>query len=295
MYKRWKAGKFSLPDAIASLYKQYWKVFVILIPIAFLFFSRTGGDINPLAARYAITSKAAFISALISNFFGYSASFNSEWWFFSSYLCMLPLGCLMLTADKDNRSFLQDIFIVILINILMCNVFPNLKNTEIFSNINSNLFYGRFFLITGEASTFFEGIVFAKHDALAALKNRIKRAPFGKLLCISGAAVVFWSRMFIASGAPFDIIYITFFIAFTSALFNGFHALNTVFSYLGKHSTNMWLVHSFYCYYFLEATKIVYSTRSVWVDLLILAGMSLATSVLIELLYKRLGKTIRLT
>lgn len=292
LYKRWESGKFKLSEAVISLYRQYWKVFVIFVPIAFLFFSRTGEGINSLAARYVIDSNTNFISALLSNFLGYTCTFNSEWWFFSAYLCTLPLGYLLLTAIRDHQSFLKDLFIAVLISILLCVVFPNLSNTAVFANINSNLFFSRLFLNPTYVCTFFEGIVFAKYDAVAALKRKVSTLPLKHILCLLGVAAVFWCRMFVESSPPADMIYVPFLIAFVSVLLEDLRMLGKLFSYLGKHSANMWYIHSFYCYYFLEVTKIVYSTKSVWIDLLILVALSLGSSVLLEFVYDRLGRLL---
>ena len=73
-------------------------------------------------------------------------------------------------------------------------------------------------------------------------------------------------------------------------IFDSLKVLKSIFQYLGKHSTNIWLIHSFYCYYFLEATKLVYSTRNVWIDLLILLLMSLVSSILVDLFYNLITK-----
>lgn len=289
LYKRLESGKFSLSDSIISLYKQYWKVFVIFIPIAFCFFSRTGENVNYLTSRYVITEKDEFITELLSNFIGYSCSFNSEWWFFSVYLCLLPLGCLFYTTIENHRSFLKDAFILISLSMILYNVFPNLANMEMFSNIDNNIFFKRFFLLPDSTITFFEGIVFAKYNALATLKKKLESIPLNKILCVIGCATIFWCRTYILTQEIADLIYVSFFIAFVSILIDCLAIIKTIFSFLGKHSTNMWYVHSFYCYYFLEVTKIVYCTQNVWVDWLILILMSLATSVLLEFIYKQIN------
>lgn len=290
LYKRWESGKFSLAHSIALLYKQFWKVFAIFIPIAFLFFARSSNNINSLTTRYVIESKRNFLTALISNALGFTTSFNAEWWFFASYLCALPLGYLFLTTIRDHQDFLKDIFWVVIINIFICNVFPNLAKADMFLNIDKNVFYKRFFLISEYASPLFEGIVFAKYDTLVALKKKIKELPLEPIVCVFGIAVTFWCRMYVDTSVPADILYTPFLIAFLSNFFDNLHIIKIGFSYFGKHSTNMWYMHSFYCYYFLEITKIVYCTKIVWVDLFILVVMSLATSIFIEFFYKHLRK-----
>lgn len=290
LYKRWESGKFSLSGSIVSQYKQYWKVFAVFVPVAFLFFARTGDDINSLATRYTIVTGKDYITALISNFLGYSSSFNGEWYILLKYICALPLGYLLLMAIKDHQSFLKDMFIVIVLSIVIYNVFPNLNNTQVFANINSNMLYDKIFLSADYVGYFCEGIVFAKYDMLAALKKKVKCITLEKMLCGFGIAAVLWCRMYMVGGGPADIIYVPALIVFASDLLDGSRVMNKIFLCLGKHSANMWYIHSFYCYYFLEVTKIVYSTRSVWIDLLILILLSLASSVLLESIYGWLKK-----
>lgn len=67
-----KNNKFSIKDAIiriSRLYINYWTVFLIFIPIGFIFFGRT---LN--------------IKEFILNFLGLSSSYNGEWWFFRLYV-----------------------------------------------------------------------------------------------------------------------------------------------------------------------------------------------------------------
>ena len=47
----------------------------------------------------------------------------------------------------------------------------------------------------------------------------------------------------------------------------------------------MWLTHSFFCYYFYTFVKIVYSSRNAIVSFIILLGLSLGTSILLDLFW----------
>lgn len=288
LYKRLSQGS-SVVDIAVSLYRRYWRVFIIFVPIAYIFFSRTGADINPLATHYEITSVKDFITEIISNLSGYSSSINKEWWFFFTYLCLIPLGCLLCMFTEKNNSFLKDIFIVFIIDIFSYNVFPNMANTTLFAGINGNFYFKTFFLLPSQISSFFAGIVFAKYDMLSRIKDKISSLRFKALISLAAMAVVMWGRMFIV-GAGADIIYTSVFSVCAAVLFDSVRLLKKPFVFFGKHSANMWYIHTFYCYYFLEATKIVYCTRSVFLDLLILIGMCLISSVLLEFLYKQLDR-----
>ena len=288
LYKRWERGNFSLANTIMSLYKRYWKILFLYVPIAYLFFSRTGDNINALCTKYVFTDGITFGKDFLINFTGYDATFNEEWWFLGAYIGPLLLGYLFCLAIKDHKCAWVDIFLAFVLQILYINVFSGLASTEPLSGTLGNFYFRNLFQPNYHSAALFMGIVFAKHHLLEKLKRRIGRAPFPTLLSVLGCVAVFYCRSYIDSGL--DLIYVPLFIAFLSMLFDKLKALKVGFEYLGRHSMNMWLIHTFYCYYFLEVTKIVYCTRSVWIDLLILIALSLGSSIVIELFYGSLGK-----
>ena len=291
LYRRWVAGRYSVTNAIISLYKQFWKVFIIFIPIGYLLFCRTGRGINVLCTRWVVGDAKSFLKVLFANFTGYDTTLNGEWWFLASYICTLPLGYLFCRAIRRHKNVWADIFLVFVIEILTQSVFPDLANLAALPNLRQNLYFIRFLEINKYSTAFFMGIVWAKYDLLEKLKGRIANVPFRGVLCLAACVAVFICRAYIVSDVlSADLVLVPFFVAFLSAVFDSAKALKTGFRFLGSHSTNMWLVHSFYCYYFLEFTKIVYATPSVWVDLLILVVLSLATSIVLDGLYDFLGE-----
>ena len=284
LYKRWINGKFRVSSTIMNLYKEYWKVFIIFIPIAFIFFNKNTSSINILCTKYNIISIKDFITTIIANFIGYSSSLNGEWWFFGSYVCVIPLGYLFCKFNKNKNDFWHEFIIVLAIDILIRNIFPNISEFEPFSSLKYNIYYNNLLTNSPFSSTFFAGIVFAKYNTIITLKKTLKSITFYPILALGIIIIIYWSRMYII-GNNLDIIYTSLLIPTISILLDWLKPLKKIFVFLGKHSTNMWLIHSFYCYYFYEFTKIIYSTQNVWINLIILLIISLATSVLLELLY----------
>ena len=60
---------------------------------------------------------------------------------------------------------------------------------------------------------------------------------------------------------------------------------NNIFTCLGKHSANMWLIHSFFCYQYFQ--RIVYYPKVAIIILIWLLLLSLECSVAIEFLSKK--------
>ena len=291
MYKRIQSGKFCLTDSIISLFKKYWRVFAVFIPIAYIFFRRSGEGTNYLNVIYDYQDIKTLITTIIANFTALSSSLNKEWWFIQTYVCALFLGSIYCALTKKRKSFATEIFIVFSIDILIRNVFPAIANTETFISLGSDFLYSKIFRISSYASAFFAGIVFAKYDAVVRIKKIMDNIPCKTALALIGMFTVIWSRSYIVD-SHIDIVYSVFFVVFASVFFDGIKPLKKGMGFLGIHSTNIWLIHSFFCYYFLEVTKIVYLTQSVWLDWLILIAMSLAASILLELLFKGITNLI---
>lgn len=291
VYKRMAKGKFSLTDSVLGLFKKYWKVFVIFVPVAFLFFSRSGDGVSWLATRYNFSNIRELITTIISNFTMLSDSINGEWWFMKTYICALLLGTVYFKLTKKLNSFAGELLLIFVIDMMLRSVLPNLPSVQGLEGLSGNIFFRRFCSETASSSPFFAGIVFAKYDVIVRLKTMLYKMPFRAVFGLAGAAVVIWCRCFI-TGTELDLIYTPLLATSLSVFFDSVKPLRTAFDLIGKHSTNMWLIHSFYCYYFLEVTKFVYLTSNVWIDLGILVAMSFFTSVILELFYLYLFKGI---
>lgn len=284
MYKQMSANRFSLTKSIVGLFKRYWRIFLIFVPIAFIFFRRTEG-VTYLSGRYSLSSMKDYITTILGNFTMLSNTVNMEWWFLKTYICTLLLGTVFSRMLKKKNNFALEILIAFGVDAVFRNLLPSLAyNVYPLRNLLGNFFYTSFFNEASMASPFFMGIVMAKYDGITKLKEIIGQVPLKSLVGLVGAVAVIWSRCYIY-GEGLDAVYSIFFTVFLSLFFDGIKFLKKAIAFVGKHSTNMWLIHAFYCYYFLEATKIVYSTRNVWIDFLILFAMSLVSSILVELFY----------
>lgn len=291
LFLRWKGSQFSIKQSVLDLYKAYWKVFIVFVPIAVLFFARSGDGINALCTRYTFARSRDLITAVLSDFTGWTCNLNPEWWFFRSYVCAIPLGCLFCMATGKHRNFWVDLFLVFGLDILIRSVFPGIAGTEAFSALDHNLYFSAFLNISSGTSAFFAGIVFAKYDGLCAIKKMLLELPCSTAVSCLGLAGLFWCRAFAISGKA-DIIYCALMIPMLSVIFDRIRMLKKGFAFLGRHSTNMWLIHSFYCYYFLEATQLVYGTGNALLSLVILIVLSLASSILLNGFYAGVGKLV---
>ena len=83
-----KNGKITLKDSfkrLKKLYINYWIVFIIFVPIGFIFFNK---ELN--------------IREFILNFVGWSSSYNGEWWFFRLYVELILLVPILKYLINDS-------------------------------------------------------------------------------------------------------------------------------------------------------------------------------------------------
>lgn len=292
LYFKYQKPDFSVTRSILNLYQSYWKVFFVFIPIALVFFRRGGEGVHYLATLYNFDAKSTLITELISNITAYSCSLNLEWWFLKNYIAVTILGYLYCLATKRVRNFWVELAIVFVIEILTHDIFPGIAKTETFSGIHDNFYYVNFLTLEKRSVSFFLGIAFAKYDGIRRIKELLHKLPCGALIALVGVGAVYWSRTFIfeASG---DLLYCALLVPMLSLVLDKLAFLKKGLAFLGGHSTNIWLVHTFFCYYFLEFTKLVYSTRSVLVDLSILLALSLTASLVLEWFWKAVGRLLR--
>lgn len=68
---------------------------------------------------------------------------------------------------------------------------------------------------------------------------------------------------------------------------------NQVFLFFGKHSMNMWLIHSFFCYYYFQKEMLMVSNNAI-VDYVLLVVVSLVSSVMVDWMWRGIYKGIML-
>lgn len=291
-YGLWEKRKqeYSLASDLWRLYIALWKVAVIFIPLGFLFFSGQPDYANEVVICHVFDHRN--ISTIVSNFLGLSCSYNREWWFFFTYLGALVAGAVFLSVDKI-RHFWTDAFVVVLMEIVTQKIIPVFLSAEKFPALHGDRFFLLFLFFDASVCTFFMGIVFAKYNALVGLRARFHEVipqKAGRLLAGGiGLCCIFVARQF-CTGGDFDMVYVPFFIVFALEWFDAAKPVRESFYTLGKYSTNMWLIHGFYCYYFYPVVKVVCWSGNAPAALLTLLFLSLVSAVAVEWFWKIINR-----
>ena len=284
IYKSSQNRKFDLVKKIKNLYISYWKVFIIFIPIAFLFFSKQPlyCEVQDICNKYETFS----VDELLKNFFALSSSYNGEWWFLKSYICAVITYPFVEKIIK-NFSISINIALIIIGGLLVGNIFPLAGQISLLKGLNDNYLYSTFFCQTSPyIMSFWMGIVVAKDDVLLKLKNSLKENnllnPFFDIIFF---VVIIYLRN-TGTGSYLDIIYVPIIIVCSLDFIQKMKIVKKIFMELGKKSTNMWLIHTFFCYYFYKVVKIIVTPKYAVVCLGLLLLFSYIAALLVDFFWK---------
>ncbi|MBP3904024.1 MAG: acyltransferase [Turicibacter sanguinis] len=235
----------SICKRILKFYLNYWAVFGVFIGLGLI-----TGNIQ-------WNNKV-----IIENALGLKSTFNAEWWFIRVYIILLFLFPIF-------RSILKKVNIIacIMMSILLFGIGSILSIIGIFP-LTSLIFYNQFF--------FFIGIVICKFNVF----DKVNLYLQNKRLSVSFISIGLFTMMpfinFIMNSIPiieyFNFIVLTpiFIWAISNIKFK-----SKVISLVGYHSTNIWLCHSFFCYYyFREFTYMPRWTPLIFIWLLTLSVLS---------------------
>lgn len=286
LYKQFMSGKFRISRKILKIYTEFWKVFVIFVPIGFIFF-RKQAKLTP----YYRAFRHFDLNVFILNFWGIDVSqYNAEWWFVMAFVIGCVLGYLYILATKKIDDLYTELAIVFVINLFMYGFLPLIEDKAFMTDLSQNVMYTQFLSKYG-TSTLFTGIVFAKYDTLDRLKRQLHRCP--DLLVILIAAFGTISFIYLRTFDDFefyDFIITPFIIVSMVSVVDMARWSRKLFGFLGRHSENMWLTHTFYCYRFSPFVRLVYRSRNAFIDLLVLILLSLGTSIVLDWLWSIPGR-----
>lgn len=283
-----KERGFTILSRIKKLFISYWKVFLIFIPIGFIFFNNQELFSTSMYPRFNVFS----IKEVFTNFLGMSSSLNGEWWFFQSYIWIVI--CFPLFKKVFEKfSTITNIFIVIIFSIFITNVFPALGNVPELGILNNNFLYRTFLTPTIYVSSFLMGIVFSKDNLLVKLSKIINDTiKLNFVYDILGIIIIIFLRQSVI-GSCLDIIYVPIFIILILDTLKNLKYIRKGLEFLGKQSTNMWLIHSFFCYYYFFVSEIVICSKSPLLSLLILVAVSLISGIIVDYFWKFFGKLFK--
>ena len=227
------------------------------------------------------------IRFIIDSIFGIS-DIVMEWWFIPQYIVLLsiaPAMVYLLNRCRDrSRNYLWIIPTAIIITIsfvYLANVFIGFFGLYIIDISNIIYTYLIYFTRFDTFLTFAVGIICAKFSIFNCISDfkHTKLISYLLILLSISIRVIFLNS---PDSMKYDFIVVPLFVfGITEILYNT--NISKYIIFFSKHSTNMWLTHTFLCYYYFQGIimKPYYSTL-IYLWLLFL---SVLTSYLINLLY----------
>ncbi|WP_294346419.1 acyltransferase [uncultured Clostridium sp.] len=256
-----KNGRFSIGDVfkrLKKLYINYWVILFIFVPIGF-----------------AMGVKVFNMKEFMGNFFAYKLTYNGEWWFLKLYIQLIIVFPIMNKIICKNPwvSF-AIIFIFSRLGetvTLVVNANPNL----VF--LNSNDIYLDFISLLHWQPIFFMGCLFAKFNLFNEMNKIFKKIKLHNRLVYIAILVLIVAIRFKMADLTFksmryDYLFAPIYVYVTINILKGKN-IRRIFVFLGNHSTNMWLTHSFLCYQYIQS--IVYRPKlpiliMVWLTILLI-------------------------
>lgn len=280
IYMQSKKKDFSVINCIKKLYLSYWKIFILFIPVAYIFFARQWAycdDVN-IWNRYGQFD----ISVLLRDFLGITSDLNSEWWFLGSYVVAIVLFPLFKRLFK-NASIYKSFAIVIIVGLATAYIFPAIGEISELGHLNTSFLYRTVFCQPGEYyACFLVGMLFAQHDLFAKI-DQILQKYFKRTipLCLFVLVAIIFLR-YNTTGSSLDIIYAPAVTICVAKIASKLKVISRMLQSLGKHSTTMWLTHSFYCYYFYQTARIITFTHWAVPSLIIFIAGTFIGAVIID-------------
>lgn len=210
-------------NRILKLYKNYWCVFLIFVPLGFYM------------GVYKFNLRTFILNLLVL-----SSSYNAEWWFLRLYIMLILLYPLLLKFLKkySTKKVLIGSFIINILGLVGTKLSYILGINNLLVELVSILLGGQFLFILG--------IVISKNAYFDLMVRKLQ----WKLTWYWIIFLIYTPIMGVIIDIPIigeimKLIVIPIFIFLIANMISK----NSIMEFLGKHSTNIWLTHSFFCYY----------------------------------------------
>lgn len=283
LWQQTQRRDFRLGNRILLVYKQYWKVFVIFIPIGFLLFRHQ--DDYCAASYICHVFENHGLTDMLAALFCLKTPYNYEWWFLQGYVIFLTLGYIYLHLTAKVHNFWGELAAVLSINFYGRTLLTFLLDNAVLPQ--EGPFLG---IICGHwnGALLFVGIVFAKYHVFDSWIQRSVQ-KYTAVSVVAFAIVIIASTFFFQLGemsVKYDAILVPVFIVAVVALLRNLPPLYKALGFVGRYSTSMWLIHTFYLYYYGPVAKLTHISGNLWLDYVILVVLSLVSSMALEWFWK---------
>lgn len=210
---------------------------------------------------------------LILNLIGMKSSFNEEWWFYYLYVELLFAFYFISKLNVKRSAYIFIMLFMLITTRYFNSILPH-ENILVLRHIKMILINLNIFML---------GCFFAKYDVfkdMSVFCNGILNKNYIWPILLIFPILV---RAYLPMIGITELIMVPIFIYGIVNLCKT--AGGGIFSFFGKHSMNLWLIHSFFIYYYLK--HITYITHNPFIMFMTVIGCSLFCSLIIESLKHR--------
>lgn len=217
--------KISLKHLL-KFYSGYWVILLVFIPLGL------------------VLGKCGFsLKAVLLSIVGISKAYNTEWWFIKDYVlflvCVPVILCFMDLIDRmlAKRKIKPDaVYFAILL-------FVYISNELLADSI--------LYRVSRWVPCFLSGVCMARCNWVEAF-NKLKYKEVLSVLFI----IAFYFLRPMINPEPvdnrLDFILVPIFIMSCMVVVHKLSVLQKPLAYFGKHSANIWLIHTFFIYYYFK-------------------------------------------
>lgn len=249
-------------NRIFKLYLNFWSVFIIFISLAILL------------GKYQFN-----IRTFLLNFFSLSSSYNAEWWFLRLYFMLVLLYPIII-----HLLCKYSIKKVVLLS-FMLNIFglTTTKLSYVFGV--SSLLIDCFNILLGGQFLFVLGVGVSKNGIFDLIRNKVHwNSKIYTVILIFYTPIMATLIDLPVIGEILKLILIPIFIFLIANII----ATCKFMEWIGKHSTNIWLTHSFFCYYLFP--KIVFYPQYSILVFIWIMSLSLGSSYIVNMVMYNVKK-----
>ncbi len=266
--KRYTGGDFSfVKNHLLKLMKQFWFIYVIFVPLGFLC-QWKATEIYGGGAR-------GFVYFII-DFLGMKSLFNTPtmnqtWWYMETVIVLYAVYPILRRMIK-KIPFLT----------LTATFVPIVLASKSFNAGTADGCREIYWIFP-----FAVGVFLSEKDAL----NRFCEYMDKHALAVTAAltvAVIFMTYVRSIFGLAADTFYAIAIILFSKATLCKIKYANTVFDFLGIHSANIFMMHSFLYCYFVPIKQLLFAMPNPYFNYLFLVIECVAVSDYIEVIKKRM-------
>lgn len=252
---------------VLKLYIHYWISLAIFIPLG--------------AYCCGINRYPGTLTSFVNNFTGWFTTYNGEIWFLFPYVLLVLSSGIIIKLINKFKWYI--IFILSGFIYFIAYLLTYKYGSYLFVHMTPYMPI----LYCSSQFAFVLGMLSAKHIDIQQLKLFFKDKTLLAYTLLLGLMII---RMMIETGV-FHVLYAAAFVILFSSINNSPYIVN-ILCKLGKRSTSMWFVHTYFCYYLFH--DFIYSFKYPIFIFICLIAISYCTAIIIDYIKNKILALLKL-